>query len=229
MDKIQYSTRDGQLTEVWFYKYADDAPLIFDIHGGGYVGGEVAWDDRLCQDLVETAHVNVAATEYRRAPVVTYPKAHEDVVDAFKHIMTDETCQFDRSKVYLLGHSCGAAIAAAVAQLCEGVKGIIMAYPFLNLADNLRPRKYGGFTRAEIKRFIEGYCPNVSVRPSPYVSPVLMPATALRKFPPTYIFICGKDTLSPDGEEFYSLLAKNGVKAQLFSFTEAEHGFIEKA
>ncbi|MCD8206129.1 MAG: alpha/beta hydrolase [Clostridia bacterium] len=228
MDKIQYATRDGSLTEVWYYGCSPEAPLIVDIHGGGYVGGELSWDDKLSRDLTETAHVNVAALEYRRAPAATYPKAHEDAVDAYCAIMADETLLFDRSRVYLLGHSCGAAIAAAVGQLYGGVAGIIMLYPFLNLAENLRPRKYGGFTRAEIKRFIDGYCPNVSVRPSPYVSPVLMTPQAAKKFPPTYIMTCGKDTLSPDGESFFSLLKSNGVKVMYHCFEEAEHGFIEK-
>jgi len=49
------------------------APGLVWIHGGGYVIGSAAQDDRLCRDWADRLGVVVAAAEYRLAPEHPYP------------------------------------------------------------------------------------------------------------------------------------------------------------
>ncbi len=229
LEKIYYTARDGAKIEVRFFGQDADAPLIFDIHGGGFVGGNISWDDKFCEDLARAARVNVMSLEYRHYPEAVHPKAIEDCCDAFYSAATDRNLSFDRTRVYLLGHSCGAQLACSmVMKKCIGICGLILCYPFLDMAENKRKRVKGGFKRKDIKRFSVNYFPDMQTRMSPDVSVLRIGEERAKSFPETLIVVCGRDTLRPDGEKFARILLGAGVKCKLLRYDEAVHGFAEK-
>ncbi len=227
MKKLIYKSRDNADIAVYFFEYDSNAPLVFDIHGGGFVAGCAKDDFKLCTDILERAKVNVATVEYRYAAEVTFPKATDDCLDALLALVADENTAFDRGRVYLLGHSAGANAASAVAQQTDKIKGVILDYPFLNAWDNDRKYVLGGFNRLQIWNMTRQYFKDVSARKSPIASAVYMKKEEAESFPKTLIFICGRDTLAVDGAKFHSLLRSYGKSSKLVKLDSAEHGFIE--
>ena len=56
----------------------DPGAALLWIHGGGYVLGTAAQDDRLCRRFADELGVTVASVDYRLAPEHPYPAALED-------------------------------------------------------------------------------------------------------------------------------------------------------
>lgn len=77
--------RDGNKISILYYESMNkNAPLLIDIHGGGFVGGHHFDDRELCLHFYSELGINVASIEYRYAPEVFFPKATYDCFDAFK-------------------------------------------------------------------------------------------------------------------------------------------------
>src|SRR5262245_61382145 len=61
----------------------EPAPAILWLHGGGYVGGYAAQDDKHCHRLAQVGAI-VAAVDYRLAPRHPYPAGLEDAYVALR-------------------------------------------------------------------------------------------------------------------------------------------------
>lgn len=111
------------------------APGLVWIHGGGYVIGSAAQDDRLCRDWADRLGVVVAAAEYRLAPEHPYPTPLEDCYQVLTWLAGLPGVDADR--VAIGGASAGGGLAAALALLARD-RGVvrpvlqILSYPMLD-------------------------------------------------------------------------------------------------
>lgn len=111
------------------------APGLVWIHGGGYVIGSAAQDDRLCRDWADRLGVVVAAVEYRLAPEHPYPTPLEDCYQVLTWLAGLPGVDADR--VAIGGASAGGGLAAALALLARD-RGVvrpvlqILSYPMLD-------------------------------------------------------------------------------------------------
>lgn len=228
MEEKIYKSRDGSdISVLYFSADRENAPLIFEIHGGGYVGGHNRDDVPLCSSICAMTGCNVAAVEYRYAPVVAFPVAANDCLDALKAIIADKNLLFDRDRIAVWGHSAGANAAVALAQMYNGLHCMVLSYPWLDVTDRRRPYVIGGMPSFFIRHFSRRYFKQKEDRKLPLASPVYMNDDNLKKLPPAFILACGKDTLREDAYRFYSAMRNAGAEAKLKLYPKAEHGFIE--
>lgn len=110
-------------------------PALLWIHGGGYVLGDAAMDDKHCRRLAHELGATVAAVDYRLAPEHPYPTPLHDCYDALRWLT--EAPSVDARRVAVAGASAGGGLAAAVAQLAHDRAEIdlaaqVLVYPMLD-------------------------------------------------------------------------------------------------
>jgi acetyl esterase/lipase len=88
-------------------------PGLLWIHGGGYVIGSPAQDDRFCRRVADELGVTVAAVQYRLAPQHPYPAALEDCYAALSWLA--DLPVVDPARLAVAGASGGGGLAAALA------------------------------------------------------------------------------------------------------------------
>lgn len=116
-------------------------PALLWIHGGGYVIGRAAQDDRLCRLLARALGIVVAAVDYRLAPDHAYPAPLDDCHDALVWLAAHDAVDADR--IAIGGASAGGGLAAglAIAARDRGVVSPVLqllTYPMLDDRTALR-------------------------------------------------------------------------------------------
>jgi acetyl esterase/lipase len=111
------------------------SPALLWIHGGGYVAGHPAQDDRLCRQFACVLGATVVAVDYRLAPEHPYPAPLEDCYSALTWLAGLPAV--DPSCIAIGGASGGGGLAAALALLVRDrgevpVAAQILVYPMLD-------------------------------------------------------------------------------------------------
>lgn len=229
MKELKIKTRDGaEISLLYFASDVKNAPLIFDIHGGGYTSGSANGDENLSRVLSERCGVNAVTVEYRYAPRVRYPQATDDCKDALLYLINNEELDFDRERIFLLGHSAGGnAVVAVSAELGNLVAGQILDYPWLDVRlARRKPYIMYAIPAFVINGMSRSYFRDED-REKSDASAVLMTADEAKKMPKTLLITCGRDTLKYDGEAFLKILTEAGVPTRHKEYTDAVHGFVE--
>jgi triacylglycerol lipase len=121
-------------------------PVLLFVHGGGFTGGDKSTPGQPFYDnigvwAVEHGMVGVAMT-YRLAPQHQWPAAGEDIARAVAWVRESIAAHGgDPARIFLMGHSAGAAHAAAYAAHPEfhgragaGLAGFILVAGLYNIA-----------------------------------------------------------------------------------------------
>jgi triacylglycerol lipase len=121
-------------------------PVLLFVHGGGFTGGDKSapgqpFYDNIGVWAVQHGMVGVAMT-YRLAPQHQWPAAGEDIARAVAWIREAIAAQGgDAARLFLMGHSAGAAHAAAYSSHPEfhgpggsGLAGVILVAGLYNIA-----------------------------------------------------------------------------------------------
>lgn len=114
---IMYDTRFGDsknMLDIYMApaRKKDKYPVIFNVHGGGFVGGGKKYRSGFARYYADRgwAVVNVG---YRLAPKFNFPAATEDCINALNFINgLEELHDLDLSKIVITGDSAGAYYAA---------------------------------------------------------------------------------------------------------------------
>ena len=225
--------RDGGTVGVLYYAAGKpNAPLLIDVHGGGFVSGHHYSDDNLSALLRDRASVNVASVEYRYAPEAVCPTATEDCMDALAGLCADASLDFDRERIFLIGHSAGGNVVAGMSILAAGkrkIRGQILDYPFLDawIDPRKRPHIRYSIPAFYMKRFNDRYYPDKAKRAEALASPVYMSAAQAKETPPTLVLTCSMDSLRDDGIRYAALLNESGAQAEHIEIQDAVHGLTE--
>ena len=230
MKELNCITRDGSKIKILYFEALEsNAPLLLEIHGGGFNSGKAADDINLCKTLNAECQVNVASVDYRHAKhKCAYPTATNDCLDALKYLIENTELNFDRAKVILMGHSAGANAAAVVSMQMRGsVCAQILNYPWLDVRTVKRPPKAFGIPKLYLSYMAKRYFKGKGTRQLAAASPLLMSKEQASGMPRTLIITAGNDCLRVDGIGFYELLKNNGVAVEHKEYEKAVHGFIE--
>ncbi len=226
MNEYNYCRNNRYLHCFYLESEEPNQPLIVDIHGGGFGFGEAADDIGLMNRLSTETGYNLASLDYRLSPEYKIPAAIDDCVDLVKCLLEDRRLSFDRTRLYLLGHSAGANLAIQVA-LQIPAQALVVDYPWLDLNKTKRKHYPMAIPSIGLAWFGRRYCPDPELRKTYLASPIYLSEEQAKALPPTFILTSGQDSLQIDGERFFDLLKRAGVPAKLNRYPLARHGFIE--
>jgi acetyl esterase/lipase len=197
------------------------------IHGGGYVIGSAAQDDRVCRRFAHRLGVPVAAVDYRLAPKHPYPAALEDCYEALAWLTRQPG--IDPTRVAIGGASAGGGLTAALALLARDRGDLaplfhLMVYPMLDDRSCDRPgvrnRRYRMWSpntnRLGWTAYLNGADRQVAV-PSRH--------TDLSGLPPAWIGVGTLDPLHDENVEYARRLKDAGVACEIDIVSGAFHGF----
>ena len=207
-------------------------PGLLWIHGGGYVIGLAAQDDRLCRELARRLGAVVAAVDYRVAPEHPYPTPLHDCHDALEWLAARD--EVDAGRVAIAGGSAGGGLAAALALLARrrgGVQPVFQAlsYPMLDdrtvLRDDVDERHLRLWTNAS-NRFGWG-CYLGTAPGSAGVEATAAPAREddLAGLPPAWIGVGSHDLFHDEDLRHAQRLRAAGVPCEVTVVHGAFHGF----
>ncbi|WQF85738.1 Putative alpha/beta hydrolase-3 [Colletotrichum destructivum] len=201
----------------------DQLPVLFTIHGGGFVVGTPNDTDDWNQTYASVHHSIVIGLNYGKAPANPFPKPIYDCEALFLAALNDESLPLDRTRVALLGWSAGGNLTLAIAQL-ESVRKhltcIVPLYPAIDLSITgeikAQSRRYkpelGGF-RAKEADFLLGMAPTFDwaykTLGENCRNPLMSPCYATKDALPKRVFVigCELDMLAHEGQRLIHRLA----------------------
>ncbi|PJI07569.1 MULTISPECIES: alpha/beta hydrolase [Clostridium] len=212
-------------------------PVVFWIHGGGYVMGHPDGDDALCECFVTEINCVVISIDYRLAPEHKYPAAIEDCYAGLKWTINNaEKLKIDISRIAIAGASAGGGLTAALALMVRDRGEIEVAfqaplYPMLddrNVTFSSHEINEENLPKAWNREANEiAWKMYLGDKDSNEISYYAAPARAkyLTGLPPAYIFIGQLDPFRDETLEYVSRLAKAGVPVEFHLYPGCFHGF----
>lgn len=118
---VEYTSHYKENTyDLYVPKETENAvPVLFWVHGGGFVGGDKRDAREFATRLAADAHLAIVSINYQLAPASQYPSQLRQLDEVVQHIQ--QSCssrpQIDMDRVFLGGDSAGAQIALQYANV----------------------------------------------------------------------------------------------------------------
>jgi acetyl esterase len=208
---------------------------VYDVHGGGFIAGDLEFDHALNVTLTNELGVVVVSVDYRLAPETPFPGPLEDVYAGL--VWTAEHADelgIDPQRIAIHGVSAGGGLCAALALLARDRGGPQIAFQFLSV-----PELDDRLTTASMTEFVDtpmwnrpraaaswdcylgdGRAGSADV--SIYAAPAR--ATDLAGLPPAYVAVMHFDPLRDEGIAYALALLAAGVAVELHLFPGTFHG-----
>jgi acetyl esterase len=211
-------------------------PVIFHLHGGGWVSGSVARDDLRCKRMCRVANAVVVSVDYRLSPEHRFPVAPEDALAAWEWLMENvEGIGGDPERIAISGASAGGHIAVVLMLMLRSrLKPLpsfqLLTYPALDPglgSGSCELFKDGPFmTRARMAWYWDQYLGRDADRSDLLMAPLKAKLTSL---PPALVQVAECDVLRDDGKVYVDRLQAAGVQARLRLHPGMIHGFLAVA
>lgn len=210
-------------------------PVIFYIHGGGWVMGDENTHDRLIRELAVKVHAAVVYPIYTPAPEGQYPEQIEDMFAALVYVAKHAKEFNFNNKLAVAGDSVGGNMAAVMTLMAKE-KGFpkidfqLLLYPVTSAA--MDTPSYSDFaegpwlTRKAMEWFWDAYLPEKKRRGEIYASPLEASAEQLKGLPRALIITDENDVLRDEGEKYAQKLAEAGVKTASVRINGTIHDFL---
>jgi acetyl esterase/lipase len=211
-------------------------PGLLQIHGGGFVIGDLEMDHGTCLALSRNLGIVVVSVGYRLAPETPYPGGLEDCYAAL--LWTSENAaelQIDPQRLGISGQSAGACLSTATAMMSRDRGGPALCLQYLGIPgvdDRLETPSMQKFVdtplwnRPNAELSWDFYLGDAYRRGAENVPAYAAPARAdnLANLPPTYISTMEFDPLRDEGVLYALRLMQAGVSVELHSFPGTFHG-----
>jgi len=235
---IQIASYDNASIDMRIYRPAGVSgtmPVLFWMHGGGYVVGKIEQDDPSAHYYAKNLNCVVVSVGYRLAPDFPFPAALEDCYAALKWVHENAAEQeMDTSRIALYGVSAGAGLAAGLTQLARDRSGPailfqMLAYPMLddrNIIQITDPQQDALiWTSAKNRTAWHAYLgqePGTDKTPI-YAAPGR--TEDLTGLPPAHIYVGELDLFLNEDVEYANRLMNAGVPTELHVYKNSSHGF----
>lgn len=195
-------------------------PVIYLIHGAGFVAGDLETHDNICRYLSNNLQSVVVAVDYRRPPEHKFPIPFDDSYFIFKWIYSHMKQLKGNGKLILIGDSAGGQIVAAICIVnSTDIKPIpVLAQVLVNPALDLSK---GSVSYNTYALFIEWYLNKTDSTNDVRISPLL--AKDIKNAPSAIIVVGEKDEIRNDGEAFNKRLVEAGIASSLFIQPDMGH------
>ena len=210
-------------------------PLVLNMHGGGWVLGNLAQSDWWCGQLAALGDAVVVSVDYRLAPEHPYPAAVHDCWDALLWAVEHAgELGADPGHVAVTGDSAGGNLAAVLALQARdaggpAIRSQLLVYPAVDLS--VHGPSHGTMPDAPIlplssrDSFSEAYLGTPPADPDdPYLSPLRAPSLA--GLPPALILCAEHDPLTSEGRAYTEALVAAGVPVRFVEYARMPHGFV---
>ncbi|MEQ8168562.1 MAG: alpha/beta hydrolase [Candidatus Eremiobacterota bacterium] len=225
---------DKNLTGLDLYvpKKGDKLPVMVFIHGGAWKMGDKRNHSKKPLRFIREGYI-FASINYRMSPAVTFPVYVQDVAKALGWIYNNiATYRGDRDKIFIMGHSAGAHLAALVSidekYLEENgldldiLKGVILLDGAGYDIPKVKELNKSLFNRLYKPAF--GDDPAVLKEASP-----LYHVEKDKDIPPFFIIYAGSRELSKIESTWLGESLKNaGVYAELYHAGDKNHGTLNR-
>ena len=232
-ERMEVPTRAGNVRVIFYKAKKEFAPVYFDMHGGGFVGGNCEDVDFWCALLRDQLDVHVVSINYRKAPQFPWPTAANDAFDTVLWFY-EHAAQFglDTNKMAIGGHSAGGNLAAVTCLRSVLEKAPfrfclqVLDYPPLDLKtcafDKLR---HPLAIPPQIAVMFDACYIAPGQGDDPLVSPAVAEPELLKGQPPACIITAEFDSLRDEAELYGRKLVAAGVPVTMRRFLGSAHGF----
>ncbi|MEQ8843060.1 MAG: alpha/beta hydrolase [Acidimicrobiales bacterium] len=215
---------------------AGPMPALVEIHGGGFIMGDLSMMDGFCDVVAAEFPAVVVSVNYRLAPEDPYPAGVEDCYAALRWL-ADNAAELgvDPARIAVSGQSAGGGLAAATALLARDRGGPDLCFQLLDipeLDDRLATPSMQQFTdtplwnRPNAIRSWSWYLGDDEAPGSDDVSYYAAPARCenLHGLPPAFVAVMEFDPLRDEGLVYAMRLLEAGVSTEIHAYPGTFHG-----
>ena len=214
----------------------DKLPVIFYIHGAGWVFGSAQTHVKLIRELAVRTNSVVVFPEYSRSPEAKYPTAIEQSYAVLQKLSElAESKGLDLTELAVAGDSVGGNMATVMTILTKERQGLpiqkqLLFYPVTDA--NFTTDSYQEFaenyflTKEGMKWFWDQYTTDDSERSEITASPLRATSEDLADLPPALILTGEADVLRDEGEAYARKLRDVGVAVTQVRFQGMIHDFV---
>ncbi|MGP3775964.1 alpha/beta hydrolase [Streptomyces sp. SDT5-1] len=211
-------------------------PVVFYLHGAGWVFGDDRTHDRLFRELTVGAGAAGVFPVYDWAPEKGYPTQVEQNYAVGQWLQENGADHgLDTSRVAVAGESVGGCMSAVFAQMNKdrgglALKAQILLYPVTG--PDFDTQSYHQFaehyylTRDGMKWFWDAYTTDESKREEKYASPLRATLDDLEGLPPALVITAEADVLRDGGELYANKLREAGVEVTAVRISGTVHDFM---
>jgi acetyl esterase len=200
----------------------DSLPILYYIHGGGWIGGSIDTHDNISRHLANKTNSIVVAVDYRRPPEYKFPIPLNDCFFILQWIKNNFKELKGNGDLYLAGDSAGGNLVLSL--LIKNIESIgpvkIKGQILINPATDLRDEA-PKYSKTAHNGFINWYVPSEEDRNNPLLSPITY--EHIEKLPKAIVIVSEEDQIKQDGVNFHNLMLKNGNSSVIFELKKIGH------
>ena len=208
---------------------AEKLPVIFFMHGGGFVEGNNDTHSMAQRKLAAYSGCVVIGIDYSLAPEIKYPRAIKECV-AVCHYVSEHADEYgiDPEKIGFAGDSGGANLSMGVTMHLRDdgfdisrIKGNILFYGSYGMkasvSSNLHGGSWDGMSEEDLAFYLEIYLgEGVDPIDCPYFDTFINDLT--HDVPPCFIVSAELDPLRDESKLLYVILTINGIQAEYHGY-----------
>lgn len=213
-----------------------ELPVVYYMHGGGWVAGSAESYDRFLRMLAKETGCAIVFPGYSLSPEVKYPAAVNECYEVLKYIYEHgEEHKLKKDKIITAGDSAGGNMAAVMTLMAREKKDIKIIFQIL-----LTPLTDWNLATGTMEEFADGpyitkekliwhryqYLTNKGERDDIYASPLVTNYDKMTGLPPALIITAENDPLRDDGEAYARRLNKADVPVTCVRYNGAIHLFM---
>lgn len=202
-------------------------PVLFNIHGGAWVGCDASQMDSYCLDMAEKCGAFIVNINYTKLDIQPFPYPQEEIRDTILYFR-EHAAEYgvDPDRFAVIGYSAGGHLAAASALMLHD-RGVdlstqVLCYPFLDFS-----QLSALLDSADSQAVAELFFPKGVSREDPYISPAAASDRQLEGLAPAVFVCCCGDPLTEPAKVYRDRLTRNGVSVSFRLYEDAIHGFLE--
>jgi acetyl esterase len=232
----RWLTVRGRRIQVRLHRPVTDRPLpvLFYLHGGGWVWNSIDTHDRLMREYAAAAGCAVVGPDYALSPEAVFPQALEESLGVLRWVARNGgEWGLDASRIVLGGDSAGANLAMGLALMlreeCDNIplRGLLLNYGvYDSRLDTPSYREFAdgyGLNVARMSFYWQHYAPEAATRLHPFAAPL---RANLHGLPPCLMHVAELDVLRSENEAMEARLREAGIAVESELLPGTVHGFL---